>query len=238
MSAFVVSHSTIAAIVTFAQRRLWSCAPPPPHSGRGTVNIRDIDPDHIGQALLAENVRSVNHRYRRSDPIDRYRHVPTYVGAVSTDETRTLTALDLVKLAHCLEYQSCEHPEWEMSWARDFLRRVVDTAVHELPGYDDAPWGLYGATHNVAGDGSPHAHMANASLPRIYATLADASLPDDVRREAVAALLRGCTVSDVLMHLRDACRTQGASFPTTDAAYAYFDRAASAIQTLRETVDI
>jgi hypothetical protein len=48
MSAFVVSHSTVAAIVTFAQRRLWSCVPPPPHSGIGTVNIHDIDPDTIG----------------------------------------------------------------------------------------------------------------------------------------------------------------------------------------------
>ena len=238
MSAFIVSHSTIAAIVTFAQRRLWTCVSPPPHSGRGAVNIRDIDSDHIGQALLAENVRSVNHRYRRSDQIDRYRHAPTYVGAVYTDETRTLTALDTIKLAHCLEYQSCEHPEWEMSWARDFLRRVVDTAVHELPGYDDASWGLFGATHNDAGDGSPHAQMADACLSRIYATLADVSLPDDVRREAVAAVLRGCTVSDLLMHLRDACQAQGARFPETDAAFDYFHRAASGIQSLRETVDI
>lgn len=238
MSAFVVSHSTIAAIVTYAQRRLWSCVPPPPDAGRGAVNVRDIDPDKIGQALLTENIRSVNYRYRRSDPVPNYRHVPTYIGAVSTEVTRTLTALDIVKVAHCIEYQSCEHPAWEASWARDFLQRVVDTAVHELPGYDDAPWGLYTATQDPPVECAGPTQLADASLARVYATLADASLPDDVRREAVAALLRGCTVSDVLMHVRDACRTEACRFADADLAREYFDRAASAIQRLRETVDI
>lgn len=226
MSAYIVSHSTIAAIVTFAQRRLWSCVPPPPHSGRGTVNISDIDPDRLGQALLTENIRSVNYRYQRQDLIVRYRHVATYVGAVSTEITRTLTALDIVKIAHCLEYQSCEHPDWETSWARDFLKRVVDTAIHELPGYDDAPWGLYTATQD------PTVECAGPTQ------LADASLPDEVRCEAVAALVRGCTVSDVLMHLRDACRSEASQFAEADLAREHFERAASAIQRLRETVDI
>jgi hypothetical protein len=238
MSAFVVSHSTVAAIVTYAQRRLWSCVPPPPHNAIGTVNIRDIDLDRIGQALLAENYKSVNYRYRRNDPVIRYRHVPTCVGAVSTEMTRMLTALDIVKIAHCIEYQSCEHPEWEMSWARDFLRRVVDTAVHELPGYDDAPWGLYTATQNPPVECAGATQLAGASLTRVYATLADASLPDDVRRDAVATLLGGCTVSDVLMHLRDACHSEASRFPEADLAREHFVRAAFAIQHLRETVDI
>jgi hypothetical protein len=210
--------------------------PPPPHSGRGTVNIRDIDPDRIGQALLAENVRSVIFRYRQCEPVGPYRHVPTYVGAVSSEVTRTLTALDVIKLAHCLEYQSCEHPEWETSWARAFLQSVVDAAVRELPGYDDAPWGLYTTTQNHPTDSTSRTQPADASLPRVYATLADAALPDDVRREAVTALLRGCTVSDVLMHLRDACRSEASHFPEADTAHAYFELAASAIQHLRETV--
>jgi hypothetical protein len=238
MSAFVVSHSAVAAIVTYAQRRLWSCVPPPPHSGISTVNIRDIDPDRIGQALFAENVRSVNHRYRRTDCVPRYRHVPTYEGHVSTVETRTLTVLDILKLAHCVEYQSCEHPEWETSWARDFLQRVVDTAVHELPGYDDAPWGLYTATQDPPVECAGPAQLADASLTRVYATLADASLPDNVRREAIAALLRGCTVSDVLMHLRDACHSEASRLPEADIAREHFERAAFAIHCLRETIDI
>jgi hypothetical protein len=238
MSAFIVSHSTIAAIVNFAQRRLWSCVPPPPHSRRGAVTIRDIDPDQIGQALFAENVRSVNFRYRQCDAVGPYRHVPTYAGAVSPEATRMLTALDVIKLAHCLEYQSCEHPEWETSWARAFLQSVVDAAVRELPGYDDAPWGLYTPTQDQSTDSTSRTQLADASLPRVYATLADVALPDDVRREAVTALLRGCTVSDVLMHLRDACRSEAARFPEADTAHAYFELAASALQHLRENAAV
>jgi hypothetical protein len=84
----------------------------------------------------------------------------------------------------------------------------------------------------------PVAQWANASLPRVYATLIDATLADDCRRDAVAALLRGCTVSDVLMHLHTACRQQAARFAPDDLAHQHIERAAAAIQQLRETVDI
>jgi hypothetical protein len=141
-SGFVVTHSTIAAIVTYAQRRLWSYTLPPPFAGGETIKINDIDPDHISQALLVENVRSVNHRNRQSEPISTYQHVPTTAAVVSTGKTRTLTAMDILRLCHCVEYQSCKHPEWDTSWARGFLQRVADAAIHHLPGYDDAPSGL------------------------------------------------------------------------------------------------
>ena len=72
----------------------------------------------------------------------------------------------------------------------------------------------------------------------MYATLADSTLPDDIRRDAVAALLRGCTVSDILMHLRDACRAEAARFKPDDHSHQHFALAADAIQQLRETTAI
>ena len=238
MSAYLVTHATIAAIVTFAQRRVWSCIPPLPRTSVGAVNVRDIDPDTIGQALHDENIRSVNYRYRRTDPAEIYRHRPTFAGAVSLEETRTLRALDVIKICRCVEYQSCEHPEWETSWSRTFLQQVVDAAINDLPGYDVAPWGLYPPNHGTATPGAVETYLALSSLPRVYATLADATLPDDIRRDAVAALLRGCTVSDILMHLRDACRAEAERFKPDDHPHQHFALAADAIQHLRETTAI
>ena len=195
-------------------------------------------PTRSAKRLLAENIRSVNYRYRQNDPVPTYRHKPTYAGAVSPETTRLLTALDIIRLCQCLEYQSCEHPEWPTSWARTFLQSVVDTAVNDLPGYDDAPWGLYAPSRTADEHREAAAQLADASLPRVFATLADASLPDDVRRQAVAALLQGCTVADVLMHLRDACRDESKRYAADTLPHDHFARAASAIQHLRETTDI
>jgi hypothetical protein len=40
----------------------------------------------------------------------------------------------------CLEYQSCEHPEWEASWAARFLDALRAQLIGCLEGYDDAEW--------------------------------------------------------------------------------------------------
>ena len=154
------------------------------------------------------------------------------------EETRTLLALDVIKICRCFEYKSCEHPEWETSWSRTFLQQVVDAAINDLPGYDDAPWGLYPPIQCTATPAAVDTQLALSSLPRVYATLADSTLPDDIRRDAVAALLRGCTVSDILMHLRDACRAEAERFKPDDHPHQHFALAADAIQHLRETTAI
>ena len=50
--------------------------------------------------------------------------------------------MDIIKLCHGYEYQSCEHPGWKTSDARDYLRMIEKTACRNLPDYDDAPWSV------------------------------------------------------------------------------------------------
>ena len=146
MSAFIVSTLTIEAIVTFAMDNLDSMEPLPCTSTAGWIPIRGENPAAIGQALVDENFRSVNHRYRTEEVPPRYRHRSRLVGNVGGATKRTLHAVDIIKLCHCLAYQSCEHDDWEASWAKRFLDRVIDAATRALPDYDAAPWGLYDVT--------------------------------------------------------------------------------------------
>jgi hypothetical protein len=56
--------------------------------------------------------------------------------------TPTDDVVVLIKAIHCYEYQSCEHDEWEKSKAADYCTALESMLVHELPGYDAAPWGI------------------------------------------------------------------------------------------------
>ena len=146
MSAFIVSTSTIEAIVTFALHNLDSIEPLPDTSTAAWIPIRAESADAIGQVLLDENFRSVNCRYRtdRTDEVPpRYRHRSRLAGNVGRVTEQSLRAIDIIKICHCLAYQSCECDDWEVSWAKRFLDRVIDAATRTLPDYDAAPWALY-----------------------------------------------------------------------------------------------
>ena len=48
----------------------------------------------------------------------------------------------ILKLCANLDYQSCETPDWKTTKARALLEQIKDEAIRQLPGYEDAPWGL------------------------------------------------------------------------------------------------
>ena len=84
-----------------------------------------VTPSRLGQALVDENVRSVAYRYPNTNPdagdlpgpIDAY-----YMGPyVYSDPRVDLTPGAVFELIDCLDYQSCEHPEWRRSEAFAFL---------------------------------------------------------------------------------------------------------------------
>lgn len=148
MSAFIVEKSTVDAIVTYAVgsiRRVHTCRAMSPNEEAigGCVYTERYTPQQIGQILWDENRISVDYRYREKNAPTPYVYSPTVNGWVEPNKMRALLPIDVIKLCHCLEYQSCEHAEWDSSWAKDFLDRVVSRALRELPGYEDAPWGLY-----------------------------------------------------------------------------------------------
>jgi hypothetical protein len=84
--------------------------------------------------LLAENRRSVDHRYAEEEWEQPYlfKRLPGVPNPVAV-----LKALD------GFEYQACEHPEWEKSEAHAFVQALRKRAISKLPGYEeDGHWGV------------------------------------------------------------------------------------------------
>lgn len=93
--------------------------------------VNDENAETWGATLLAENRRSVNHRYAE-DEIEAPYTFTRIRGA--------LHPVAILKALDCYEYQSCEHPEWPASEAYDFCQALRSRMIHELPGYHDAAW--------------------------------------------------------------------------------------------------
>ena len=88
----------------------------------------------VGAMLLAENRRSVNHRYTE-DEIE-----PPYVFRPLDGTPDPVVVL---KAIAGYAYQSNEHPGWVTSEARRFCEALRYVCVWALPGMDDAPgWAI------------------------------------------------------------------------------------------------
>ncbi len=119
MSAFIVSHNHINAIVSFARRHQ-------------VVNIAGNE-QAAAELLLSENTRSVNHRYQEDAP----------VGLIVYDcQAPKLSPVEAIKACNSLGYQSCESEDWESTQACQLLRSITSAAVMDLPGYEAAAWSI------------------------------------------------------------------------------------------------
>ena len=87
-----------------------------------------------GAALLAENRRSVNHRYDEDEIEAPY---------VFTQIHGTFNPVAILKAVSCYEYQSCEHPGWAASEAYDFCQALRARMIRQLAGYRDAAWEVH-----------------------------------------------------------------------------------------------
>lgn len=160
MSAFVVSHRHIDALLTFGLRLNRRGRPmnwhAPDHSEPAAVELiertergqvwgthavelarllgRELTTDTVdgvGAILASANVASVNYRYAEDALEPVYTHHP-----VVADVVGVLKALD------CYEYQSCEAPEWDYSEAYAICAALRREAIAQLPGYAEAEWAL------------------------------------------------------------------------------------------------
>jgi len=84
-----------------------------------------------GATLLAENRRSVNHRYDE----DEWEAPYTF-----TEIRGRISPMAVLKAIDCYEYQSCEHPGWKASEAWSFCQVLRSRMIGALPGYSDAAW--------------------------------------------------------------------------------------------------
>lgn len=128
MSAFIVSDTHINALVRYASR----------HNVRAfygnplaMFQVKDNE-QAAAELLLAENVKSVNYRYRDNE-----------VMSITYDRgAPILTAIQAIKAAQCLRYQSCEHSDYEDSIAFKLIEAIIADAIPRLDGYESAQWGI------------------------------------------------------------------------------------------------
>lgn len=130
MSAYIVTHTHINAIVTWASDRRVTFTYGSP-GWDATYQVQGSE-QATAELLYAANVISVNYRYKLDDP----------VGTVTYGPTSLYRPIEIIKLCSSLEYQSCEHPGWDDSLAKKLLDEIRHAAITKLPGYDAAPWSI------------------------------------------------------------------------------------------------
>lgn len=96
------------------------------------MTLLPVTAEYAGAMLLAENRKSVNHRYDEDELEEIYTHGPS--------SQRTI--VELLSALDCYEYQACESPDWEDSEAYRFCIALRKLLTHQLPGWQDAPWGI------------------------------------------------------------------------------------------------
>jgi hypothetical protein len=135
MSAFIVGQKHIDSIVNYAlARHLQMPYELQAHFGGkwGSGCVWYDNADRLGQLLWNENYFSVNCRYNESNLPSTYRF--------QNNPLRCLSAIEFIKALHCLNYQSCEHPEYEKSDAKRVIDSFISQAVQQIEGYEEAAW--------------------------------------------------------------------------------------------------
>jgi hypothetical protein len=101
------------------------------------VSVRDESPDRLVAMLAGECVKSVSYRYPSDTPdtlpgpIDRYYTDPERLTFERPRKVATIG--EAINLVNGYEYQSCEHPDWRKSEAREFVIALLDALVSCLP---------------------------------------------------------------------------------------------------------
>lgn len=163
MSAFVVDTAHIDAMVQAGLRGRWNLS----WYWEGEHHeLTRANADEIGAMLLAENVRSVDHRYSPPGREAIYgegwetpeqnlpgRYVTEQLPGIEpisfpqwltpyryTEPRRSFSPVAILKAIDCYEYQSCEHDEWRESQAFTFCRALRSWCIGKLEGYEAADW--------------------------------------------------------------------------------------------------
>jgi hypothetical protein len=98
--------------------------------------LREDTADRVGSMLIAENRRSVNHRYAEEELEQIYTFRRTMM---ENDSAAVLQACG------GYTYQSCEHPEWHRSEAKSFITALEHRMIRfVIDGADDVQkfWSL------------------------------------------------------------------------------------------------
>jgi hypothetical protein len=115
MSAHVCSDTQFATLVATVATMKYS-------------PVKPGEEQAVASLLKRENIRSVNYRYNQHDRI-----APCDMSKATLGGW-TLTGL--INLARCIDYQSCERPDYEKSRAHHMLIRIIAFLLLEMPEVD------------------------------------------------------------------------------------------------------
>lgn len=129
MSAFMVSDDTIRVIAIMATK---DC-------GRWNLDAAT----KAAAVLHAQNVAALKRRYpgRWDDMFDPNAPVVTPGDAMRLQHLMRDTAI-VGKQIRCFEYQACETSDWMTTQAKALCDAAMGEALSQLPGYEEAAWGL------------------------------------------------------------------------------------------------
>lgn len=137
MSAYICNPEHIGALAAFAA-----------HPKTGSVISECLGPEinPIGRAILVAellmrgNIESVAYRYNEkpAPPVDEFIASAEEYAAYYIRHPPTLRPIDIIRMVECLDYQSCEPPNWNESLAKRQLDWILSAAIRQLPGYDTA----------------------------------------------------------------------------------------------------
>lgn len=128
MSAFIVSDTHINSLVRYAARHNVRVF----HSNPMRMFKVQENEQETAKLLLDENVKSVNSRYRDNETMS----------IIYDRAAPILTAIEAIKAAQCLRYQSCEHSDYEDSIAFKLIEAIITDAIPRLEGYESAQWAI------------------------------------------------------------------------------------------------
>jgi len=133
MSAFTLGTDHIDLMVTVAMRI--------PGFKEEYINIPKTA-DKLGRMLLEENYKSVNYRYEEQETPPEYSWTP--VAELQRENLGPMLLLQILKAAHCYDYQTCEHAHWTDSmafWVSQAIQAWAEARLLELkvPKHKD-PW--------------------------------------------------------------------------------------------------
>lgn len=143
MSAFICDNKTITAIARAFVEYGVEFRGGEPKSAMDMILVdTNKETKRIGQALLAENYRSVNYRYSEETEVPEF-------------EPERLEKLDqgiVTGCIACYEYQACETDDWEETLIYKDLQKLKQKILYSLlRGYNmQVPYGYGG--HNMMED--------------------------------------------------------------------------------------
>ena len=108
---------------------------------RGRVFEAPTDAADVAGLLARANMASMRARYGDDGCGDPAAYVAECRRAAVLSGWPSFEPAEVIKAAHCFDYQACEVPDYDRTTAAKITRVIVSNAISDLPGYDAAPWG-------------------------------------------------------------------------------------------------